>query len=865
MAEPRLALRLYRLLLRLYPAQFRQDYEREILLAFRREWEWQSGHVGAFLYFMTAITGILLNAPKEHMEMLFDDLRYAWRTFVRGPWFTLVAAATLALGMGVNSALFSVVKSVILEDLPYAKASQLVRVWIRNPKQGIDRDISNWPRLEDWRRAHCFDGVAGFTNARLIYTGGSEPLQLRGASVTANFFRMMGVHLLVGHDFEEGDDQTGRPRKIILSHGFWLRQFGGDSNIVGQQLTLSGESYQVAGIAPPFVRFPDRDLDFWNPLVVDDNTRRNRSGFWMNVAGRLRNGVTLSQAQREIDAFSQELAAQHAEDRDLAGVLLVSLQDDLTGPIRPALAVLSGAVAFILLICCANIAGMLSARAADRAHELSIRAALGAGRSRVTRQLLTEALLLFVLGGAVGIGVAYAGVALLLRLAPAELPQLQDTHLDLTVALFTLAVAAAGGLIFGLLPALSASHVDLASTLRQGSRGLAGRLDSRRFRSALTIGEMALAMILLTGAGLLIRSFERVQHVAPGFDSRRVAIAQLQLPRSQYNTGRQTIDFYDRLLDRLRHTPGVESASAITSFFLGRLPNSAGFNIEGRPDRITVPLTTDVVTPEFFSTMRIPLVRGRFFDSRDRANSPPVILINNTTATRYWPGADPIGKRITFGQPGQPGTEWYTIVGVVGDTSRAGPDQPVFTESYGPMAQGASRGMQILIRGAGTRAALQSAVRALDPGQPIARFGDLDSALGEQVASRRFTTLLLTLFAVTALVITGVGLYGLISYLVTQRRREFGIRAALGAQPADVLRIVLSRVGLMAAAGMAAGVLGAAGVSRLLDGLLFGVTHFDAASYLAAAAGLLLVCLAAAASPAVRAVRADPLSAIRAE
>jgi len=779
----------------------------------------------------------------------------------------LAAVATLALGMGVNSALFSVVKSVLLEDLPYAKPNQLVRVWIRNPKQGIDRDISNWPRLEDWRRARCFQDLVGFTGARLILTGGREPLQLRGASVTANFFRVMGVRLLVGRDFEDGDDRQGRPRKIILSHGLWLRQFGGDPTIAGKQLTLSGDTYQVAAVAPPFVRFPERDLDFWSPLVVDDRGRQNRGNFWLDVAGRLRDGVTLPQARAEMDTLSRALAAQHPEDRDLAGVALVSLQEDLTGPIRPALAVLTGAVVFILLICCANIAGMLSARAAARAHELSIRAALGAGRSRVVRQLLTEALLLFLLGGAVGIAVAYAGVALLLRLAPAELPQLQDTRLDLTVAVLTLVVSAASGLIFGLLPALQASQLDVARGLRQGARGLAGRIDSRRFRSALTIGEMALAMILLTGAWLLIRSFQRIQHVSPGYDPRNVAIAQLQLPRSRYGTDRQTIDFYERLLDRLGHTPGVTSASAITNFFLGRLPDSSTFSIEGRLDRdkVTIPLTIDVVAPGFFSTMEIPLLHGRYFDARDRADSLPVIIINATTAARYWPNADPLGKRITFSDPDATSPRWYTIVGVVGDTSRAGPDQPVFTESYGPLAQGDSRGMQILIRGAGGRAALLAAVHWLDRDQPIARFAHLDTALGDQMASRRFTTFLLTLFAVTALAVTGVGLYGLITYLVTQRRQEFGIRVALGAQPGDVLRIVVWRVGVMAAFGLILGTLGALGVTRLLDGLLFSVTHFDAGSYLAAAAGLLLVSLTAAISPAIRAVRTDPLTALRAE
>ncbi len=864
MQEPRMALFLYHLLLKLYPAQFREDYEREVLAVFAREWLTQSSRFGALCYFVAVVAAALTDAPKEHLALLTSDLRDALRRSLRSPWFTFVAVATLALGMGVNSALFSVVKAVLLEKLPYGKPEQLVRVWIRNPKQGYEHDISNWPRLEDWRRAGCFQSVAGFTGARLILTGGADPLQLRGASVTVNFFSMMGVHPFVGHDFEAGDEVPGQPGKVILSYRLWLSRFGSDPAIAGSHLQLNGVSYEVAGVAPPEMRFPERDLDFWTPLLVDDRGRRARGSFWLNVAARLRDGVTLRQAQSEMDAYSRALAEQHPEDRDLNGVALVSLQHDLTGPIRPGLTILSGAVFFILLICCANIAGMLSARAAERLPELSIRAALGAGRGRVVRHLLTEAMLLFVLGGGAGIAAAYGGVALLLRLAPRELPQLQDAKLDLVVAACTLAVSGAAGLIFGLIPALQVPRRDLVRNLRQGERGVSGRLDSRRFRTALTIGEMALAMILLTGSWLLIRSFREMEQVAPGYDAHNVSIAAVQLPRPKYPDA-QAIDFYTRLMDRLREAPGIESAAGITNFFLGRLPDSATFSIEGRSDKITLPLTTDTITTEFFSTMKIPLLRGRFFNASDRADSLPVVLINNTTAKRFWPGGDPIGHRITFGDPGANGTRWYTIVGVVGDTTRAGADQPVFPESYTPLAQNAVRGMEILIRGSDVRAALQAAVREVDPNQPVLHFSTLDAAQGDQTALRRFTTFLLTLFALTAAAITGVGLYGLISYLVTQRQKEFGIRFALGARAGDVFGIVIWRAVAMAGIGLALGSAGALSLSRLLGAMLFGVGRFDGASYLAAAGGLLLVCLVAAISPAIRAVRTDPLIAIRAE
>jgi putative ABC transport system permease protein len=864
MKESRIALSLYRFLLRLYPAQFRDDYETEVMAVFRREWSSQAGRAAALWYFTSVTTALLIDAPREHFAMFRSDLRYALRRSFRTPLFTVVAIATLALGIGVNSALFSVVKPVLLEDLPYGHSHQLVRVWIRNPRQGYDHDISNWPRLEDWRRADCFKSVAGFTTARLILTGGTEPLQLRGAAVTANFFSMLEVQPLLGHDFEPGDDQEGRPRKIVLSHNLWLSRFGADPQIIGRQIQFNSLSYQVVGIAPPQLRFPERDLDFWTPLAVDNRTRQSRGNFWMDVAGRLRDGVSVRRAQSEMDAYSRSLAEQHPEDRLIEGVALVSLQKDLTEQIRPGLTILTGAVIFILLICCANIAGMLSARIADRAHELSIRAALGAGRRRIVRQLVTEAVLLFVVGGAVGIAIAYAGVSLLVRQAPAELPQLKDTRLDLAVVAFTLAVSAAAGFIFGALPAMHASRLDVARSIRQGARAIAGRLDSRRFRTALTICQIGLAMILLTGSWLLIRSFQRIQQVPPGYDSTEVSMAGLQLPRAKYGDS-QAIDFYVRLIERLDHTPGIQSAGAITNFFLGRLPDSAGFSIEGRSDKITRPLTTDVVTPGFFSTMKIPLLRGRYLNENDRTGTLPAILINNTMARLYWPNADPVGHRITFDFPVRKESVWYTIVGVVAETTRAGADQPVFTESYLPLAQNAARGMQILIRGPNARSALEAAVKALDPNQPIVHFASLENALGEQRALRRFTTFLLALFAVTALLITGVGLFGLVSYLVIQRQQEFGIRFALGARRANVLSLVASRVMLLAAVGLVLGTLGSISLSSLLNSMLFGVKRFDLGSYFAAACILLVICFIAAISPALRATRTDPLIAMRAE
>jgi putative ABC transport system permease protein len=869
MPGPRRSLRIYRLLLRLYPAQFLQEYEREILLTFRTEWLRESNAAGRWLYFARAASGILFNSPLEHFQMLTNDLRYALRTFRRSLPLTIVAVATLALGIGVNSALFSVVKAVLLDALPYGKPDQLVRVWVRNPQQGFEHDVTSWPRLEDWRtRSRTIQGFAAFGPARLILTEGGEPVQLQGTSVSANFFRVMGVRPLFGQDFESNADQEGQPKRVMLAYGFWQRRFGGDPSIVGRQLNMSGDTYQVMGVMPRLFQFPERGLDFWTPFALDARSRTARGNFFLNTVARLRDGETLKHAQLEMDGIAAALAQQYPVDLHL-GVALVNLKEDLTGSIAPALWVLTGAVIFILLICCANIAGMLLAHTAERRQELAIRAALGAGRSRVVRQLLTETALLFFAGGAAGIAVAYVGVKLLLRIAPPELPQLQDTHLDLTVALITLLVSAASGILCGMRPALAASRLDLASDLRQGGRRVAGRMDSGRFRSILTIGEMSLAMILLTGSWLLVRSLQRIEGVSLGFDSRGVSIATLQPPRTRYKDGKATAAFYMQLLDRLRAQPGVEGAAAITTFLLGRLPDSASFFIDGRPEQIQTPLTMDGVSPDFFSLMKIPLLRGRYFDSRDRADSLPVVIINQTMARRYWPHEDPLGKRLTFGNPKDANVEWDTVVGVVADTERAGVDQPVFTESYAPLVQASPRGTQILIRSrqgaAAARTALVTALRELDRQMPVARFSTLDAELGGQVASRRFTTFLLTLFAVAALVIAGVGLYGLISYLVMLRRQEFGVRVALGARPVDVVRIVMGRVMVMAAAGLVLGVAGALVLTKGLQSLLFGVTRFDPGSYLAAGVGLLAVCGVAAIPPLVRALRSDPLSALRAE
>jgi putative ABC transport system permease protein len=675
----------------------------------------------------------------------------------------------------------------------------------------------------------------------------------------------MGVRPLLGHDFNDNDDQEGRPRVVMLSYGLWQRSFAGDETVVGRHLNLSGNDYEVVGVLPSSFQFPQRDLDYWTPLILDAGRRQARGLFFMDVVGRLGDGVRLPQAQAEMDSIARQLSTQFVVDRNL-GVALVGLKDDLTGSIRRPLLVLAGAVVFILLICCANIASMVSARATVRERELSIRTALGASRKRVIRQLLGETVALFVCGGALGVGVAYLGLIVLLRIAPPELQQLRDTHLDLTMIAFTFAVSAVSGLIFGVRPALHASRANTADALKESGRSLAGRVASRRFRTVLTVGEIALAMVLLTGAGLLIRSFQRLQQIPLGFDARSAYIAPIQLPRAKYAEDRQATTFFETLIERMKSTPGVESAGAISNFLLGPLPDADIFTIEGRAETIFKPLSIDVVTPEVFSVMKIPLLKGRLFDSRDRADSMPVAIINASTANRYWPDRDPIGQRFTYGRGGSDAS-WLTIVGVVADTRRAGIDRPVFTESYLPLSQQPERMLQVVVRStmnaADVRKALTAAVHELDRDQPLASFGTLDNALNERTAARRFVVFLLSLFAVTAVTIAGVGIYGLIAYLVAQRRQELGVRIALGATPADVAGLVLGNVMAIAGIGLVAGGVSAWMFSRALEGLLFGVGRLDAASYVAAAIGVTLTSLISAIVPTVLALRIDPIIALR--
>ena len=866
----RIATRIYAASLYLYPSSFRDEYGPELRRLLADSLRHADGSAEAALVWLRAMAGVLLAAPGEHASLLLQDLRFAFRTLRHAKWFTLTALFTLALGIGANTAIFSVVEALLLRQLPYRDPDRIVMVWVKNPEQGFDHDVTSYPRLEDWRaQSRAVESLAAYIGASRALTGWQDPEQVHGARVTANFFRVMGAEPALGSGFSPGDDDFGRPRKAILSHGLWARRFGADPGIVGRDITMDGRLYTVVGVMPSSFRYPTRDTDVWEPLAVGAETRQQRGAFWLTTVARLKAGVTLAQAQQEMDGISRRLAEQHARDRGL-GVDLVTLKEELTAATRPALLVLTAAVACVLLIACANVAGMLVARASDRGREIALRAALGAGRARVTRQLLTEGMVLFLLGGGLGLALAAIGVRVIVRLAPAALTEVRDVSVDWTVALYAVGLAAITGLVFGAGPAIQAARRDQAAALRSGSPRIGGRREAAWLRTGVLAVQVALAFVLLTGATLLVRSFAAMQAVELGFDPGRVIAARVILPGAKYDSASKVTSFYDALTERLAAMPDVESAAGISEFLLSRLPNSAGFQIEGRAQDVATPLTYDSVTPGFFRAMRIPLLRGRFFTDADGDASERVTIVNETTATRYWPAEDAVGKRIRFGSgPGNKGP-WLTIVGVVADTKRAGLDVPVFTESYQPMRQSPSPDLLLLLRtrtdgAASVAPAIRAAAREIDPQQPVSSIAPLKAMLDESVAGRRFNAMLVTAFAVAALVLAAGGIYGLLVYSVAQQDRELGVRRALGASATAILQAAGGRALAAAGVGALVGVVLSIAVGRAIAGLLFGIAPLDAFSYALAVCVLGVVVAAAAVVPFRRALNVDPAVSLRAE
>ncbi len=811
--------------------------------------------------------------PLELLAATLQDARFAVRMLRRNPGFTAVAVLTLGLGIGAGTAVFSVVESVLLRQPPLAAPDRLVMVWLDDHQHGFPRDEMSYPRFDDTRRlAASLSGAAAFERQSFVLTGGGdEPEQLRGLAASASLFSVLGVRAALGRTFVAGEDVAGNDRVVVLAHGLWVRRFGADPAVVGRRLQINSQPCVVIGVMPASFYFPDRQQELWMPLAPDAGRRAERNAIWLSVVARLRPGVALGQATTELDALNRRLGERYPNTDQRAGTVLVKLRDQAAEPLRRGLLVLAAAVALVLLVACANVAGLQLARAAGRERELAARLALGAGPGRLVRQLLAESLALAALGGALGLLLAAWGVRGLPALAPAELEPLAGVRLDLGAALFALAAGATAGIAAGVYPALRLLRHGRLAGLGQRTAGAAA--GSQRLRQVLVAVQLALAVLLLTGSGLLIHGLLRLEGMDTGFRPDHLLAVRVSLPAARYARGAARQQFFDRLEQRLGADPRVRAVGAIESLLLGSLPNAAGsFTIAGRPADtayVAEPLTRDAITPGAPRVLGLPLLQGRAFTAADGAAAPPVVIVNAAMARRFWPAGNAVGQRIAYGRRDDPASPWLTIVGVVADSHRAEPGSRAWLESFQPEAQYPRRSLMVMLRTGGDPLALAAAVRReihrLDPDQPVAWISTVERLLADRLAPQRFDAALLGLFAAAALLMAAVGLYGVMSYLVTLRTQEIGVRMAIGARRADVLRLIAGRAAALAAAGAAAGTLAALALARWVASLLYGVGPLDPLAFTLAPLLLAAAATAAAWLPAWRATRVDPMSALRRE
>jgi putative ABC transport system permease protein len=803
-------------------------------------------------------------------DMARQDLRFALRTFRHSPGFTAVAGLTIALGLGATTAIFSVVNALILQPLPYPDAERIVAVWMDNRRLRVREDFHSYPNLADLKSQNqVLSHLAPYNAVGFNLTGSGEPQRVIGGSLAAEALGALGVKPVLGRLFTAENETTGNDAVVLLSESLWQAAFAGDAGIIGRQIELNGRKRTVVGVMPKTFAFPSERSQLWVPLVVSEEMRTLRDSYAYPAIGRLKPGVSLERARADMSAIANRLAQQYPSNRDY-GVYIVPLPDQVVGPtLRTTLWIMVGAVAAVLMIACANVANLLLSRAAVREREVTVRMALGASGARLIRQLLTESLLLSAISGAAGVLLAVGGLRVLRAVAPADLPRMDNIAVNGTVLLVTSIVTLATGMIFGLVPAIQSSRTRLSETLRDGGRGGTSGRSGQRLRRTIVAAQLALVVVLLTGAGLLIRTFVTLQNTSLGFEPRGVLTMNLQLPRAKYDP-RQAAAMYQSFLDRIRAIPGVVSAGTVTTMMLTTTPNSGTAMAEGRTPRPEDwEVTFDVASPDFFKTVGARLVAGRYFTTADRDSAQAVVIINEHLAKYYWPGTSAIGKRFRFGGPTTDTTQspWMTVVGVVADMRRTGVDMPVRNESFVPFAQSPSLGNLVVIRSARDPMSLVSSVRAalraIDPTQPISNIRTMDELLSRLVAQRRFSATLVASFAVLALVLATIGAYGVTSYLVAQRTKEIGVRVALGANAAAVTRLVVfdgMRVGIV---GLLIGVAGALATTRLASSLLYGVSPRDPATIIGVSVFLLFVVACANYLPARRAARVDPLVALR--
>ena len=805
------------------------------------------------------------------METLVKDIRYGIRSLLRQPSFTVVAVLTLALGIGVNTAIFSMVNALLFKALPFQNPAQLVVVNPQVSDTGLSA-IAGYEYLSWKDRSQSFENLAAYSNDNFNLSGSGEPERLSCAQVTSSLFPLLGVQPLKGRTFLPDEDRPGNDRVAIVSEGFWQRRYNSNSSLVGDTITLDGANYTVVGIMPKGFRFPG-EYDIWVPLALD---QQREVGEWftlVQVVGRLKTNISLQQAQTELGLLSQQASTSIKQAPQVSVKEIVPLQKDLMSSFRLTVLVLWGAVGLVLLIACANVASLMLARTVSRQREMAVRAAVGASRLTIIRQLLTESLVLGIAGGLLGVVVSFWCIQAITWIVPesfaSSVYDLKQVHIDGTVFLFTLGISLLTSILFGLAPAISASRPDLIWTLRDVRSGSVFHTGLRNARAWLVVAELAVAIILLLGAGLLTRSFTNLMSINPGFETRNVLTLRIELPRSSYPKPEQTAQFYTSLLQRLRDTPGVEAVGAINHAPFADYGIVAFTEIEGQPptnhheDRV---LGIGAVSDDYFRTLKIPLISGRFNEATDTAGGNQVALVNKAFAHRYFPAGDAVGKRVGFGcKQGL----CRTIVGVVGDVKQQSLTGAAAPEIFLPQSQFVMNGMTVFLRTTAEPLSLVKTVRsevfALDKNQPIYRVQTLSQRVHDTVADARALMFLFGAFALLALLLATIGVYGIISYSVGQRTHEIGIRMALGARSADVVKLIMANGLLLTVAGIALGTVGAVVLTRFLKSLLFGVTPTDKLTFVVVGFLLLVVALLACLVPARRAAKVDPLVALKYE
>ncbi|HEY0321335.1 MAG TPA: ABC transporter permease [Pyrinomonadaceae bacterium] len=806
------------------------------------------------------------------MNTVWQDLRYGVRVLLKNPGFALVAVLTLALGIAVNTAIFSIVNAVLLRPLPYNQPERITMVYSTNEKRGITTNPHSFPNFADYHaEQQSFEALAAYTGATAALSGGELPEQINGVAASPDIFKVLAAAPLKGRTFEPEDEREGGAPVVVISYGMWQRRFGSDPNIVGRQIMLDGESQTIIGVMPRNFQFlfVNDPPEFWVPLDPASQLNKQRGAIYLSVIGRLKPNVTIQQAGAELRTIAGRLSEQYKSDNANRSVQLVPALEDMTSSLRPTLLVLLGAVGFVLLIACANVANLLLARAAGRGREIAIRVAHGASRWRIIRQLLTESILLALIGGGLGLLIAVWGVESLASIVPADIPRFDQTSVDFRVLGFTLLASALTGVIFGLAPALQASRLDLNEALKEGGRSATGGRARNRMRSFLIISEVALSLVLLVGAGLLVKSFMQLRNVNPGFNPQNALTASVSLPSIKYKEDEQALSFFHRTIERVSQLQGVEAVGAVMPLPLSQNSMSISFTVDGRPEPAPGEKQSSgarITTPGYFRAMGIPLIKGRVFTDADRPDSPQVVLINETLARRFFPGEDPIGKRLKISMNSINGE----IVGVVGDVRHSSLDTEAGPEFYVPFTQVPQGDMALVVRTSGGDPAalapsLRQAVKEIDSDQPLYEVRTMNSLVSSSIARQRFSMALVALFAVLALVLASVGIFSVMSFLVTQRTHEIGIRMALGAQASDVLKMILKQGMLFTLIGLGIGLIAALALTRVMGGLLFNVRATDPLTFAGVSLLLMLVAFIACYIPARRATRVDPMRALHYE